>query len=103
MGREKPLARTSRASWRLVTGNPGPPSEERAVGDTKWCHFYYLYALERAGVLLHPALLHLRPRRHDRLLRRPHNAPSVTPPASEAWPVALTTLSWEHPEGIARP
>jgi hypothetical protein len=34
-----------------VTGNPGPPSEEWAKGDTHWCHFYYLYALERAGVL----------------------------------------------------
>jgi hypothetical protein len=34
-----------------VTGNPGPPSEEWAKNDTKWCHYYYLYALERAGVL----------------------------------------------------
>jgi hypothetical protein len=34
-----------------VTGNPGPPSEEWAKNDTHWCHFYYLYALERAGVL----------------------------------------------------
>jgi hypothetical protein len=34
-----------------VSGNPGPPSEEWAKGDTHWCHFYYLYALERAGVL----------------------------------------------------
>jgi hypothetical protein len=34
-----------------VTGNPGPPSEEWAKNDVKWCHFYYLYALERAGVL----------------------------------------------------
>ena len=35
----------------LATGNPGPPSEEWAKGDTHWSHFYYLYALERAGVL----------------------------------------------------
>lgn len=34
-----------------VSGNPGPPSEEWAKGDPLWCHFYYLYALERAGVL----------------------------------------------------
>jgi hypothetical protein len=34
-----------------VSGNPGPPSEEWAKNDTHWCHYYYLYALERAGVL----------------------------------------------------
>ena len=34
-----------------VTINPGPPSEEWAKNDTHWAHFYYLYALERAGVL----------------------------------------------------
>jgi hypothetical protein len=34
-----------------VTGNPGPPSEEWAKNDTHWCHLYYLYALERAGML----------------------------------------------------
>jgi len=34
-----------------VSGNPGPPSEEWAKNDPKVFHYYYMYALERAGVL----------------------------------------------------
>jgi hypothetical protein len=51
----KDAAVRSGLSWMaknfLASGNPGPPSEEWAKGDTHWSHFYYLYALERAGVL----------------------------------------------------
>lgn len=51
----KDAAVASGLSWMArnfsVTGNPGPPSEVWAKGDTHWSHYYYLYALERSGVL----------------------------------------------------